>query len=94
MNEIDQLKQRIEYLEGVIKTLNLSDRFMFTKHLQIMDGRNIQVAIGVGTKIGTAASQKLGFFGKTPKVQVPTASVPSTADGIITTLKEFGFYET
>lgn len=46
-----------------------SDRFSFEKHLQLLDGRNMQVGRGTGTKIGTAADQKLGFFGVTPVIQ-------------------------
>lgn len=63
------------------------------KDIHMGDGRNIITAQGTGTMIGTEASQKIGFFGKTPKAQVPTASVPSTAAGIVITLKDFGFYE-
>jgi hypothetical protein len=38
-------------------------------NLTINDTRNIVLATGTGTKIGTSASQKLGFFDKTPVVQ-------------------------
>ena len=44
----------------------LMDKFVFSRHIQIMNGRNIQVGKGVGTKIGTATTQKLGFYGATP----------------------------
>ena len=99
MNEIEQLKQRIEYLEGFIANLAKSGEYtlwkdsVYYRDLRLKDV-DIHVGTATGTKIGTTASQKLGFFGQTPKVQVPTASVPSTAAGIILTLKEFGFYET
>jgi hypothetical protein len=33
------------------------------------DGMNITLGTATGTQIGTAATQKLGFFGKTPAVQ-------------------------
>ena len=86
----DNVRQIIrEELAYMMKT----DRFTMNKDIHMGDGRNIITAQGTGTMIGTEASQKLGFFGKTPKVQVPTASVPSTAAGIVITLKDFGFYE-
>ena len=93
MNELDLLKQRIAYLETQLQQLIKTDRYTFNKDIQMSDGRNIIAARSTGTMIATEASQKIGFFGKTPKVQVPTASVPSTAAGIIITLKDFGFYE-
>ena len=46
-----------------------SDRMTMFTLLQILDGRNIQTGIGVGTKIGTATTQKIGFFNATPVVQ-------------------------
>lgn len=56
---------------------------VFSKNIQILDGRNIQVGRGTGTKIGTESDQKLGFFNLTPITQ-PTAvgdSVGITAGG-------------
>jgi len=44
------------------------------------DGANVAVGIGTGTKIGTAVSQKLGFWGTTPVAQ------PSGADQAAVTL--------
>jgi hypothetical protein len=44
------------------------------------DGANVAVGTGSGTKIGTAASQKLGFWGTTPVAQ------PSGADQAAVTL--------
>jgi len=44
------------------------------------DGANVAVGTGTGTKIGTAVSQKLGFWGATPVVQ------PSGADQAAVTL--------
>jgi hypothetical protein len=45
----------------------------------IADGVNLTLGTATGTQIGTAASQKLGFFGKTPTVQ-PTMGA-ATASG-------------
>lgn len=57
------------------------DRFYFQKNLQIFDGKNIQIGRTVGTKIGTEATQKIGFYGVTPIVQQARATdLPSVVD--------------
>jgi hypothetical protein len=43
----------------------------------IADTKNIVLAVGTGTQIGTSTTQKLGFYGATPVVQ-PVASTNST----------------
>ena len=78
-----------------------SDRFIFQKHIQILDGKNIQLAQGTGTKIGTSATQKVGFFGATPVDQAAHISDPAggTADtqaraainSILDVLQDLGF---
>lgn len=47
-------------------------KFVFGKPIQIEDGNDITLGQTFGTRIGTAASQKLAFFGKTPIIQYPT----------------------
>lgn len=70
----EQIRRIIhEELASLLK----SDRYLFEKHLQIADGRNIQTGLTTGTKIATAATQKLGFFGVTPVDQPATVSDPS-----------------
>lgn len=49
--------------------------------LTISDTRNIILATGTGTKIGTATSQKLGFWNATPIVQPTTAVAAATRVG-------------
>lgn len=56
-----------------------SDRFTFEKLIQILDGRNIQLGLDNGTMLGTAATQKLAFFGATPVVQPNDTGETSTA---------------
>jgi hypothetical protein len=76
-NEIDILKRRLDAYEH-------SDRFIMSKTFQLMDGRNIQLGKGTGTKIGTEATQKIGFFGVSPVAQQGHISAPSggvTVDG-------------
>jgi hypothetical protein len=84
----------------------IKDKFVFTKHLQLLDGRNIQVGQTTGTKIGTATTQKIGFLGAVPiirqsvigspsapggtYVQAEVASAKTAIDLIIAVLKNFG----
>ena len=71
-----QIRQIIrEELQNLIKI----DKYVWDKHLQILDARNIQVGRGTGCKIATATDQKLGFFGTTPVDQPATVSDPSGA---------------
>jgi hypothetical protein len=64
-------------LEGLLK----SDRYTFAKTIQILNGRNIALGTGDGTKIGTETTQRLGFFNATPVIQqTPSASNEVTAN--------------
>ena len=75
--EIEQLKRRIEGLEAKLDILFYSDRYVFSRDIQMMDGRNIQLATGTGTRIGTAISQLLGFYNVTPVDQPAAVTDPS-----------------
>ena len=77
MNETDILKARVDKLERFIEAMNFSDRYMFQRDIQMVDGRNIQLARGTGTQIGTATDQKLAFFGGTPVIRQSSISDPS-----------------
>ena len=79
-----------------------SDAFTLQTNLRMLDGRNIIVGRDNGTKIGTAADQKIGFYGKAPVVQQSNIAAPSggvtqdaearTAVGsILTVLDNLGF---
>jgi hypothetical protein len=64
--------------------------------LTISDTRNIILATGTGTKIGTATSQKLSFWNATPNVQ-PTTAITAGAfvantSGITDDTATFGGY--
>lgn len=65
-----------ELIRQELSSFIMSDRFLFSRHLQIMDGRNIQVGNGVGTTFGTETTQKIGFLGKTPIVRQATITAP------------------
>lgn len=75
--EIEKLEERIRVLEKIIHIFVFSDRYVFQRHLQLLDGQNIQVATGTGTKIGTTTGQKLGFFNATPVVQQASIADPT-----------------
>ena len=66
MNE----EQIIRIIDERIAHLIKRDRITIEKSfLQLLDGRNIQTGITTGTKIGTATTQKIGFFNKAPVAQ-------------------------
>lgn len=93
MNELDILKARVDKLEHFIEAMNFSDRYVFQRDIQMLDGRNIQLARGTGTQIGTAPDQKLGFFGGTPIVQPSTTgtTLDMTVVGGTTVTESNGF---
>jgi hypothetical protein len=54
--------------------------------VSLPNSSNVQLGTGAGTKIGTATTQKIGFYNATPVVQ-PTAVVDATdASSVITQL--------
>ena len=54
-----------------------SDRFFIYKNMQFADGVSIQTGLTNGLKVGTTASEKLGFLGKSPVSQQATVTAPS-----------------
>jgi len=76
----------------------LGDKYVFSRLTQILDGRNIQLGKGTGTKIGTENTQKIGLFGVTPVVQpsnvtnasVTIESVTSQFNGLLSRLRNLG----
>lgn len=70
--------------EIIREEMNSQMAYIFQKHLQLLDGRNIQLGKTNGTKIGTETTQKIGFFGKTPVVQISAISAPSGGSTIDT----------
>ena len=88
---IQSLLQRVNDLETRLGRYEKSDRWTFEKHLQLLDGKNIQTGVTTGTKIGTSGGgggQKLGFFGTTPVTQ--RTGVGVTALGIHNALVDLG----
>lgn len=70
-------EQRLERIEALMSSLFATDKYLFHKHIQLLDGRNIQTGKTTGTIIGTESTQKLGFFGKAPVAQQASIADPS-----------------
>jgi hypothetical protein len=50
----------------------------------LSDGANIAVGTNLGTRLGTSADQKLGFFGSTPASQATSvAALTDTTGGTV-----------
>lgn len=64
-----------------------SDSFasITTSALIMNDAANIAVGTATGTQIGTAASQKIGFWGVTPVVQQSLTSFAAATTAAVTT---------
>ena len=87
---MDELKIR-QIVKEELSILVKSDRFVFEKLIQVLDGRNIKLGTGTGTKIGTSggsSGQKIGFFNATPVVQQTGVAV--SAAGIHAALVNLG----
>ena len=62
--------------------LILSDKYVFNKLIQIMDGRNIQTGRTTGTKFPQASDQLFAHWGTTPVNQPETIADPSDAPAL------------
>lgn len=69
MDDFEKLTQKVLDMEKQLNTLIKSDRYTIQKDIEILKERNIILDTDKGTKIGTSALQKLGFFDTTPVVQ-------------------------
>ncbi len=63
-------------INEIMRDFILIDKYTFQKHIQLFNGRNIQLGRTTGTQIGTDTDQKLAFFGTTPVTQPVTVSDP------------------
>ena len=72
-------EQRLKHVEDILGMMLKSDRVLFEKAIQVLDGRNIQVGKTLGTIIGTESTQKLAFWAATPIVRPSAISAPSAA---------------
>lgn len=99
----EQIKNLVrEILAEEFGRVELSDRILFKKHIQMQNGAKIILGTGTGTMIGTETTQKVGFLGKAPIARQSAITAPvggGTVDGeargiindIITLLENFGF---
>jgi hypothetical protein len=85
MNEIELLQQRVRMLEDMFQRFIFSDNYAFDKTVNLRpnvnlvfgNGSKLVANSGDGTQIGTAPTQKLGFFGETPVEQQGAITTPS-----------------
>lgn len=94
----DNLADSLDFLEGTnsylkFVTTNNSEQVVVGQHLAITNAKNVVLATGTGTQIGTAASQKLGFLGATPIVQRVGAAQDAVATTAATSTTPFGYAE-
>lgn len=69
---------------GVFNATALNQQITFNVGtLNILDGGNIATGTGTGLKLGTATSQKLGFFGVNPVDQPATVADATDAPSVI-----------
>jgi len=66
-NALDITESTNSYLK--FTTTNSGEKVVFGKDLDISGDHDLIIGTGTGTKIGTAATQKIGFFNATPVVQ-------------------------
>lgn len=73
---LQELNERVKILESMnMKTF--TDRIVFQKKLQMFDAQDMIFGSNKGTRIGTAITQKIGFFNATPVVQQAAPVAPS-----------------
>lgn len=70
-------EQRLERIEALLASFIATDKYTFQRHIQMLDGRNIQTGTTTGTIIGTETTQKVGFFGKSPVAQQSSIADPA-----------------
>jgi hypothetical protein len=83
---------------GVFAWMEDEDYFKFSDDVMMADGENLVLDTTTGSKIGTATTQKIGFYNATPVDQPATvadadgtlASATSTINTIIDRLQELG----
>lgn len=101
--EIEIMKSEIQSLRSKLAFIK-SDRFVFSRLLQLMDGRNLQTGRSTGSKIGLSANEKVSVYGVSPVIQGATINDPSggatvdtearnAIDSLINRLQDFGIIQ-
>ena len=80
-----------EIIREEIGSFVLTDRFLIYRLMQFADGRNIQLGLTTGTKIGTAVGQRIGFWGVTPIIQPTSSNQAAVATTGATQTTPWGF---
>ena len=88
----------IHVKELIVKNINgpegQGNPFTARGGLIITGGKNIELGTTTGTKIGTANTQKIGFWGKNPIVRpVLATGGGATVDQVITALQNMGLLQ-
>lgn len=81
MDKFETLQLEVQKLRSIIDFLVLNDRYYMQLDLEFGENVNIRVSGKTGTKIGTSASQKIAFHGKTAVIQASSINAPSTPSG-------------
>lgn len=79
---MDEAKVR-EIIRQELAHFMKGSKFVFNRPIQILDGNDITIASEHGTRIGTAGTQKIGFFGNTPIVQFPSGYIVQPTGGTV-----------
>lgn len=89
--QVDYLivKQGVDIGSEGINAGSGSGTIFLQNNVTIANAKNLAFGTGTGTKIGTAASQKLAFYGATPIVQATLDTSASNSD-IVTALQNLG----
>ena len=78
-NALDITESTNSYLK--FTTTNSGEKVVFGKDLDISGDHDLIIGTSTGTKIGTAATQKIGFFNATPVVQPATTGTTTGTSG-------------
>lgn len=90
---MNDLELRILQLEQRLNSLEKSDRYVFSKKIELLDGRKVQLGRSTGNTFGTSPLEKIGFYGHAAFAQ-QTAAQPYTAADIGGILKNLGLLTT
>ena len=71
---------------GFTGNITLNGNITISGLVSLPDSSNIQLGTGAGTKIGTATTQKIGFYNATPVVQPTVVADATDASSVITQL--------
>ena len=71
---------------GFTGNITLNGNITISGLVSLPDSSNVQLGTGAGTKIGTATTQKIGFYNSTPVVQPTAVSDATDAASVITQL--------